>query len=564
MKKRRTKDKKKPKAESRGLSEVIVESDTNDRLIDILEREQLPSDVKSTLRNAINGSMLHQGLLFDAMLDTWPRLQTNMEEVSGKVSKAKLKVEAFALDGENPSKSATEKAKLVEQAFMLMSSDPLKEQLDFKGLVEFLSRSFFTGHGVPEIVWNTTGEIIYPKYAKPLRWRNFSYPYSNEMEDRLMLDLEGDQSNLIDFPKYKFLFGIRKAHSGHASIAAPLRSLSAYWLASTYGWKWLMSFCQLFGQPIRWATYNSADGKQVATKMLANMGSNPWAVVPEGTQINIASGTTSAANVPQAQLIDIADKACDIYILGQSLTTDSGKNGSRSLGEVHGDVRIDKLQSVADHVSGVLNQFSKNIIELNYGDPSELPIVSLEIPRPKDEKGMVERDKTLFVDMGLPVSADYLYDRHSISKPEEGDILFSPGNSNGVQGDPATGLYLPHETKKDQEDNKKGKVKAKSEKSKSKSNLDNLTTTVMENLTKVSADWLGSVKPFFDKLSAKALSENVSDEDFIATLEAAKNELPELFDDLDSDSLAKALEEASATALIAGVDNKLDEFKKAQ
>lgn len=39
---------------------------------------------------------------------------------------------------------------------------------------------------------------------------------------------------------------------------------------------------------------------------------------------------------------------------------------------------------------------------------------------------MATRDKTLFVDMGLPVSLQYLYERHKVPSPAPSEALFQP------------------------------------------------------------------------------------------------------------------------------------------
>jgi hypothetical protein len=40
---------------------------------------------------------------------------------------------------------------------------------------------------------------------------------------------------------------------------------------------------------------------------------------------------------------------------------------------------------------------------------------------------MATRDKTLFVEMGLPVSLQYLYERHKVPSPSPSEALFIPG-----------------------------------------------------------------------------------------------------------------------------------------
>jgi hypothetical protein len=68
----------------------------------------------------------------------------------------------------------------------------------------------------------------------------------------------------------------------------------------------------------------------------------------------------------------------------------------------------------------------------------------------------------------------------------------------------------------------------------------------------VSRDWLSPVRPFFERLAALAMAKQVTDEDFLAALEKARRELPELFDVLDKQALEDAFENAIGTAMLAG------------
>ncbi|HET6407435.1 MAG TPA: hypothetical protein VFG14_06105, partial [Chthoniobacteraceae bacterium] len=82
--------------------------------------------------------------------------------------------------------------------------------------------------------------------------------------------------------------------------------------------------------------------------------------------------------------------------------------------------------------------------------------------------------------------------------------------------------------------------------------VDRLSTAVLEGLTGVSRDWLSPVRPFFERLAALAMAKQVTDEDFLAALEKARRELPELFDVLDKQALEDAFENAIGTAMLAG------------
>ena len=146
----------------------------------------------------------------------------------------------------------------------------------------------------------------------------------------------------------------------------------------------------------------------------------------------------------------MADTQCDTFILGQTLTTDVGDSGSRALGDVHQDVRAGMIQGVCDFVADVLNeQYLPSLIELNYGDRSEVPVAKATLEKPKDEVKMAQRDRILIKEIGMKVGKKYFHDRYGIPIPDENsEEIFQP-MSNGAQGDPATrGTDSPpHETK---------------------------------------------------------------------------------------------------------------------
>ena len=82
--------------------------------------------------------------------------------------------------------------------------------------------------------------------------------------------------------------------------------------------------------------------------------------------------------------------------------------------------------------------------------------------------------------------------------------------------------------------------------------VDQLSTAVLEGLTGVSREWLSPVRPFFERLAALAMSKHVTDEDFLAALEKARKELPELFELMDARRLQDAFEAAIGSAALAG------------
>lgn len=529
------------------INSQLVNPDAAHRLYELIEREQLPEDVRSTLAMALNGDLARQQLMFQAMIDTWPRLQKCVSEVKRAIRKLPWVISPKTRRGEEPTETAQNKADFVEDNIWECFPRAEYNEKGFEGLLDEIVFAYFAGHNVTEILWDRKNDgSILPRAYKIVPPRFYGYPSESGDEDILQFDPEGGLGGYqyVPFPKHKFIISINQSHNGHPTIAAPFRALTGFWLAATFGLKWFLNFSQLFGIPFRWAEYSDERSKDTVFEMLQSIGSSGVGVFPSGTTMHFLEAQKSAENLPQRMLIEMADKQAEIFILGQSLTSDSGDNGSRALGEVHSDVKNEVVFGVADFVCEIINrQLIPSILELNYGNKDEAPTYLAKFEKPKDEKAMAERDKIL-LDSGVPFSKTYLLERHGLPTPEGDDIFRREDQPNGVQGDPATGYSIPSETK--------AISAASAQKNDASEKVNELVDAVLEGLTGVSAAWLAPVKPYFLRLAAMAESGKVSDDAFVDALKKASDEMPELFDVLDSQALQDALEKAMGTAIAEG------------
>ena len=82
--------------------------------------------------------------------------------------------------------------------------------------------------------------------------------------------------------------------------------------------------------------------------------------------------------------------------------------------------------------------------------------------------------------------------------------------------------------------------------------VDQLSAAVLQGLTGVTTEWLAPVRPFFDRLAALAMSNQVTDADFLSALDKAQAQLPEIFDLMDTQALEEAFANAIGSAALAG------------
>jgi hypothetical protein len=148
-----------------------------------------------------------------------------------------------------------------------------------------------------------------------------------------------------------------------------------------------------------------------------------YAMIPEGSDVQLLEAAKGGTDNPQNHLINVADRVCDILILGQTLTTDVGDSGSRALGDVHATVRLDNLQDACNWAAQNVNdQIIRRTIALNYGNTDEVPYLETKFESAEDPVQMATRDQIL-ISMGMELPQDQIYERHKIRIPEIGEAV---------------------------------------------------------------------------------------------------------------------------------------------
>jgi phage gp29-like protein len=404
-----------------------------------------PQRIEHILRSALTSeSPAAEQELYDLMESTWPRLLKNRMEVTDAVVALDWNL-MDAPDGENlPGAKA-----LVERTKNGMKGDPVEDGQGWRATLESLMSGWCFGIAVLEMDWEYRMKSArFPGAWLPRQTRYVStHHFGWKADGRLMLYPERQPETAVEFPPNKFLIAIRKAGRGHPSGTALLRCLAWWWCAANFSAEWLLNFAQLFGQPFRWATYQPGEEglKEQLAEMMQQMASASWGIGPDGTKVDWHESTKSGADNPQAHMMDLADKACDLLVLGQTLSGSVSKEGgSRALGEVHSAVRADIIDSAALWLAEVLNeQLVPSIVAVNYGDMGEdsaLPWFQPARKSKKDTKVIAETFKVL-IEAGIPVLKEEVYDAVDLSQPKDGEEVFGGvAASSGVSGAILTAL----------------------------------------------------------------------------------------------------------------------------
>src|SRR5262249_17989553 len=124
---------------------------------------------------------------------------------------------------------------------------------------------------------------------------------------------------------------------------------------------------------------------------------------------------------------DLCNNAIYRVILGQTLTSRGSEGGgSRALGDVHQQVRAEKIEADAKFLMGVVNHYLvRPLVLFNFG-PGTVPprwVIDYDPKRDLSADSVVHQRLT---EMGLPITKQFFYENYQIPEPTEGEEILAP------------------------------------------------------------------------------------------------------------------------------------------
>jgi phage gp29-like protein len=300
---------------------------------------------------------------------------------------------------------------------------------------------------------------------------------------------------------------------------------------------WL-TYCDRHGMPAFLGKTRAKQGSQEWNDMadaVASIGSEWGAVVNTDDVIDVLS-LAGTGELPYEKLVDRMDRAQVMLWLGGDLSTISRENGTGSNPQQDDS---DKLHADnAAWVSEVINRnLSQRVIRYYFG-PNAPELVELRLrtetrTNVAQELSVVQAAKGL----GVRISKSWFTGKFGVVEADEGEAAL---------GEAVTPPTVPAVTNA----------------LNSAADMQALLTDSLATALGVRTNALSALDEFFAKLSKKAESEKLTDDDFLALMEAAVKELPELFSDTMAADLASELEAAMGTATLNGMRAALREAKE--
>lgn len=293
------------------------------------------------------------------------------------------------------------------------------------------------GFSVTEIVWEMSESQWMPAR---LEWRLPQWFDFDRDGGRRLVRRPDQDGDWMELEPYKYVTHQSRAKSG-LPIRGGLARISAWgWLFKNLTLKDWMRFCEAYGQPLRLGRYHetaSAEDKDVLWRAVANIAADAAAIVPESMAVEfIQDSTVRGRSEIYRDLITYIDSQVSIAVLGQTLTTEAGDRGARSLGEVHDRVRMDIERSDGRQLAATLRRdLVVPLITLNGGTRDAYPKVVIEREQSMDMMALSDALPKL-VPLGLPVGVDEVLTRLGLKRPEDGqETLGAPARRPMPDGD---------------------------------------------------------------------------------------------------------------------------------
>lgn len=377
-----------------------------------------PVKLASIFREADSGDILRQAELFEEMEEKDPHLFSQLQTRKNAVTGLDYEVIPFDQEDERDK----EIAEFIAQELEAIESfeDVMMDLLDAVG----------KGIAMSEIIWRidegkTTIEEIKWRHQKRFFWDD---------EDNLKVITKEFPSGTV-VPENKFIVHKYKARSGHPARGGVLRVVAWMYLFKNYDIKDWVSFCEVFGMPLRLGKYNpsaSEADKAALMEALIQIGTDAAGIIPDGTEIEFKEAAkVSSLNVYES-LARYCDEQISKAVLGQTLTSDSG-GGSFAQSKTHNEVRHDLTVSDCKTLAATLRRdLIRPLVLFNFGEDRRIPYIRFDCEEAGDLKETADIYKTLICDISLPIPLAHLYKKFSIPKPENGEEVAKPITVNSL------------------------------------------------------------------------------------------------------------------------------------
>lgn len=340
------------------------------------------------------------------------------------------------------SPAAADAAELVARAL---------KRIAFNQAVEKLLDALLKGVSVLEVMWRVRGNELLPAALLHCDARRFGFrsreaeaaaaaaDAARSWEPELRLLTKGSPLDGEAVPPRKFVV---HRHGGLYEDPWGLGlGNRLFWPVyfKRQGIGFWLSALEKFGQPTVVGRYPAGTPETEQDKLLAALqaiASEAAVTIPEGMVAELLEAKRTGSFDSYERLARYMDEDIAKVVLGETLTTSAGEAGSRALGQVHNEVRLEITKSDADRLSDALNaSLVPWIVDLNRPGYAATglayPRIWWDVSVPEDLAARAERD-TKLRQLGYRPRPEYMAETYGDGwEPDQAPPPPPPGQAPG-------------------------------------------------------------------------------------------------------------------------------------
>ncbi|KQR75759.1 DUF935 domain-containing protein [Rhizobium sp. Leaf341] len=307
--------------------------------------------------------------------------------------------------------------------------------IDFDKLTRGLMGAVLKGFSVAEVLWANVAGVWTLQAVKVKKQRRFRF----DMDGQLRLLTRSAMVEGVPVPDRKFVVhrhSIDDDEDDPYGIGLGSVLYWPAWMKRNALAQWLRAV-EKHGTPTTKIIYPGGYDKQRQDEMLEairQLANDTGIAVPENVIVELLEAKAGGGDVFE-KLNRYLDELMSEAVLGETLTTNSGERGARSLGEVHNEVRVAIAKADADLISATIKDtIVRWIVELNFPGAG-VPNVWRDFAEAEDLNEKIKCDETIFKMGYRPKDPQYIDDTYGgewIEKPE-------PETKPPVPGSPGKG-----------------------------------------------------------------------------------------------------------------------------
>ncbi|VVE55781.1 Mu-like prophage FluMu protein gp29 [Pandoraea iniqua] len=235
--------------------------------------------------------------------------------------------------------------------------------------------AILTGYRVHELVWNNWNSYIVPTSVIDRPNRRFGF----DVDAQLMLKTRSVPVGAPVEDPYRFIVSRHMATMSNPYGSALLSGCFWPWTFKTGGWKYFVKFCERHGLPWPVARYGmgATEGEQEElARAIEAMIDSGYAIVPEGTGVELLIANTTGSMLPQESMINAANREMSKCLTGQAMLAELQNVGARAATETAMTRQSNINDSDRDIASASMSQIFRWITTFNFGE--DVPSPELE------------------------------------------------------------------------------------------------------------------------------------------------------------------------------------------